>query len=315
MPGRERIIAKPTARDLRIFQKLHPILGYKYLPTNYLLEFTLPNATKPQRIKFSQRLGHLHENPNCYLYRPYQQKNSPNTNYKHGVHALDRNGEKALTEHGGIHIPDHRLNSGPYPHDLLDCLIDASIEYGVARDPSLRLRTWHELASGEPFWKDKSTPAGTLRSRQPFRIRLSDGFLFPDGKPFTLENDTKFLAIPGKEVDRDSEPGRPDQYHYISIEKKLIKWREFFARRLYQHHYGFPNAVVPFVTTNETRMREIMALCLEVMGGPCSYLLFKTIPDYAFEPHFPVPNGDMLTTPWLRVGYPPFSLATLGEVA
>jgi hypothetical protein len=51
------------------------------------------------------------------------------------------------------------------------------------------------------------------------------------------------------------------------------------------------------------------------MKGPCSYLLFKTIADYAYEPHFPAPNSDMLTTPWKRVGHPDFSLVTLEPVS
>lgn len=313
LPGRERIIKKPSARDRRVFQKLHPLLGHKFLPTNHLIQLLLPDATKPQRIKFTQRLGHLFENPNCYLYRPHQQLASPNTNYKHTVHALDTNGEKVLKEDAALHIPAHRLNSAPYPHDLIGSIVEADIEFGVSKDPALRLRAWKDLCTGEPFWKSASIPQATLSSQQPFRIQLTDSVLYLDGKPFTLESERKFLAIPGMEVDRDTEPGRPDKHHRVSIEQKLVKLREFFGRRLYQHHYGFPNAVVPFITTNEARLREIMGICMEVIG-PCTYLLFKVVPDYAYEPHFRDLTGDLLTAPWLRLGHKPFSLAKLGEV-
>jgi len=59
----------------------------------------------------------------------------------------------------------------------------------------------------------------------------------------------------------------------------------------------------------------MMTLAEQVIGGPCAWLLFKTVPDYALARNFPEPNGIMVTEPWLRVGHKSFSLATFSEVA
>jgi hypothetical protein len=65
--------------------------------------------------------------------------------------------------------------------------------------------------------------------------------------------------------------------------------------------------------------------------GKCSFLLFKTIPDFGLLSHFPRPehydpryqyiegeprhpdNIHIFTTPWQRVGYPDFFLNTFAQ--
>ena len=55
----------------------------------------------------------------------------------------------------------------------------------------------------------------------------------------------------------------------------------------------------------------MMGLCRDVIGS-CTYLLFATTRDWANEPRFPIPNGDMLGR-YQRVGHPPLHLSTFGE--
>ena len=64
-----------------------------------------------------------------------------------------------------------------------------------------------------------------------------------------------------------------------------------------------------FVTTNPKHLTNMMALTHELIG-PCTYLLFKCVPDWAHAANFPTPGGFMLTEPWQRVGHPDFFLST-----
>lgn len=114
----------------------------------------------------------------------------------------------------------------------------------------------------------------------------------------------------GKEIDRATEP-LTTAHARRSIRQKLEHYHEVFDGRLYASHYGFPNAVVLFVTTSPARMASMMELCRDVIG-PCSYLLFAHTKDWANEPRFPPPNGDMLG-PYQRVGHPPINLANFGD--
>jgi hypothetical protein len=78
---------------------------------------------------------------------------------------------------------------------------------------------------------------------------------------------------------------------------------------LHRTHFGFPNLFVPFITTNRTRMASMMKLLGRLTDGRGSKMfLFKTFPTpTSFEPS-PTPGGHMLTEPWDRAGFAPFSL-------
>ena len=139
---------------------------------------------------------------------------------------------------------------------------------------------------------------------------MRHGKLVPDGKPFAITKNGRWLFVPGKEIDRGTEPLIASTARR-SIKEKFEHYRECFEDRRYATHYGFPNSVVLFVTTSPARMASMMKLC-EAVVGPCSYLLFAHTKDWANEARFPSPNGDLLG-PYERVGHPPFHLATFGE--
>ena len=282
-----------SPRDIKIFKLLDPDYRYQYLPSHWIYHL----VGGKNWIKLKQRLGDLYRRPNCYLERPLEQWRSFNSGYKHAVYRRDTAAVKVVRDRG-VAGGEHQHNPNLYAHELLNCLVDASIEYGVKADPKLSLLTWVDLQH------DERVPEATRRSQHPFRIPIAGQMLIPDGRPFIIQNEKKMLCIPAKEIDRHSEPLSPTKLRNSSIAKKLQQYKHFFDRGLYRTHYGFPNAVVLFVTINQKHMENMMALCRQIMGKPCSYLLFKTVPDWAYEPHFEAPNGWMLTEPWKRVRAP-----------
>jgi hypothetical protein len=78
-----------------------------------------------------------------------------------------------------------------------------------------------------------------------------------------------------------------------------------FKERGHFRHYGFPMMMVPIITTSETHTKNAMHF-VETRIGACRYLLFKTLPDLALQPHFPAPSGEFFNSPWRRVGHSPF---------
>ena len=164
--------------------------------------------------------------------------------------------------------------------------------------------SWCDLASAGKI------PATTIESKERHAIPLRSGKLIPDGKPFAIKNGNRWRFVLGMEIDRGTEPLTTTRARR-SIKEKFEHNRECFEDRRFATHYGFPNSIVLFVTTSETRMVAMMDLCRAVIG-PCTYLLFAHTKDWANEARFPAPNGDMLG-PYRRIGHPPLHLATFGE--
>lgn len=274
-----------STRDLAIFRLLDPEYGYHYLPSNWINAFVGGDA-----LRLSKRLGRLARAPHGYLARRQDW-------YKHAVYARTTKADELLGE------PRVR-DRDPYPHRLLQDLVQASIAIGVGADPALSLMCWSDLAATGKI------PSATLDTSDPHAIPLASGKLVPDGSPFAIRKDSRWRFVLGKEIDRATEPLTSTQARR-TIRQKLEHYREVFDRRLYAAHYGFPNSVVLFVTTSPTRMLSMMELARDVIG-PCSYLLFASTRDWANERRFPAPNGDMLG-PYQRVGHPPLHLANFGD--
>ena len=276
-----------TERDSEIFRLLDPEHGYHYLPSNWIHAFI-----GGDQLRLAKRLGRLAREPNSYLARRQDW-------YKHAVYSRTSKAETYLGER-------RTRDRDPFVHRLLQDMVQASIALGANADPKLTLVPWAALAATGKI------PKATIDSTEPHAITLRDGKLVPDGKPFAIRNGDRWRFILGKEIDRVTEP-LVTAHARRSIRQKFECYAECFERRIYQTHYGFPNALVLFVTTSPSRMNAMMDLCLEVIG-PCSYLLFTHTKDWAREPHFPSPNGAMLG-PYERVGHPPLHLAEFGDYA
>ena len=272
-------------RDALIFRLLDPEHAYHYLPTNWVHAFV---GGDKQRV--AKRVGRLAREPHSYLDRRQDW-------YKHAVYSR--------TAKADLHLGERpSRDRDPFVHRLLEDLVQASIAIGVNTVPNLELMPWRDLtATGK-------IPATTIESKEPHAIHLRTGKLVPDGKPFAIKRGNQWRFVLGKEIDRGTEPLKANHARR-SIKVKFEHYRECFEDRRYATHYGFPNSVVLFVTTAERRMTSMMELCRDVIG-PCTYLLFAHTKDWASEPRFPPPNGDMLG-PYQRVGHPPLHLSTFGE--
>ena len=284
-PNRDDRALFLSDRDLAIFRILDPEYGYQYLPSHWLHAFVGGN-----QLRVAKRLGRLAREPHSYLARRQDW-------YKHPVYER--------TTKADAHLGERRSRCrDPFAHRLLEDLVQASIELGVWNDSTTRVVTWRELV------QSGKVPRSTIESNRPHDIPLRQGKLVPDGKPFAIAKNDRWLFVLGKEIDRGTEPLIAN-YSRRSIKQKFEHYRECFEDRRYATHYGFPNSVVLFVTTAERRMTSMMELCGDVIG-PCTYLLFAHTKDWAIEPRFPSPNGDMLG-PYQRVGHPPLHLSIFGE--
>ncbi len=291
-----------TERDIAVFELLDPEFRYTYLPSNWVHAFLGGDA-----LRLSKRLGRLSRAPHHYLVRPAQRAHSLNANYKHDVYARAEAGDRLLIERGRIARRAIRP-SEHYAHQLLNDLVDASIEMGVRTDPALRMIGWKEILAHPKL------PSATRDAPHPFRLPVGDATLIPDGRPYVLarampDGGKRFLCVIGKEIDRHTEPLVPTDKLRSGIARKFELYRAFVDDRGYLTHYGFPNAVVLIVTTNAQHLTNMMALTHELIG-PCTYLLFKCVPDWAHAANFPPPGDFMLTEPWQRVGHPDFFLST-----
>src|SRR5258708_5200236 len=84
-------IKHPSERDVRVFKRLDPFRGCKFLTTSWLqyLEPATIVSKTGKGVYNSQRLGFLWQEPNYYLERDPEQLNTRNIDYKDSVYSLD----------------------------------------------------------------------------------------------------------------------------------------------------------------------------------------------------------------------------------
>lgn len=191
----------------------------------------------------------------------------------YSLNAAYKDGVHGLTAKGAraVGLPLPRLNTQEYAHELGVSLVECSLKFGAR-------------ALGLAF-----------QMAEPQRWRLGDAEYVPDGHPLLIGD----IFIPGLEFERRKYKESP-----ADTEDKIDKAIRFMKQRIYERE-GFAKAMILFVATTERRTHNLMTYVAERLGA-CSFILFKTTPDWAREPRFPKPNGAMLTEPWLRVGCPPF---------
>lgn len=267
------IVSTLTEKHLKIFRILHPILGHRFLPKNWIVAHFGTNSDN-----LGKELRDLMREPNECLFWPQQQNYCLNSGYKHGVYGLSHKGAETI----GLPLPkvrhvDSGEGGGLFAHDLGVSFVECALKLG-ARE------------SGIKFEMGK-----------PQRYNLPTSQWEPDGHPISMAN--KKLFLPGIEFERRQKGGSPED-----TDAKLDKIVEFMVTRFYES-LGYSSALIPIISTTEARTAELMTKLADRTNGSCSYALFKTIPDWAREPHFPKPNGDMFTTLFARVGHPPLSLS------
>ena len=271
--GLRRLIV-PTPRDITIFQLLQ---RYRYLPANFIWSL-LPNEVRGRSDKrFIERLGDLfHEG---YLNRPRRQWFALNARYKPCVYELDAKAKRELALRGLL-LQSFRGPCKHFSHELLVCTIQASLEITCMEATDLTYVPWSEILSY------KSLPETTRRAEHPFRIPVTvegrSRTYAPDGKPAGIRykspsRGSVALCFPGFEADCATEPLDPvHRYERQSIRYKFQAYLDIARRRTYTTHFGFPNMIVPFVTTAEARMRNMMALLEKLTdGNGTSFIVFN----------------------------------------
>jgi hypothetical protein len=299
------IVVHPTERDIEIFK----LLGrFDYLPADGIHAF-VGGSEKALRY----RLNLLSRKPNLYLSRPHQQRHSADANCRPLIYELDERGARMLRDRG-LPCPTKTYRRN-FAHELMVARITASIELGTRENPNVRLITWQEILASE------NTPKATREASDPAPIPVSyslrgqfqRGEVVADGRPFGLERTIdgrhSYLFFPGLEADCATEPLDASAIDRSSIAKKFAAYAAVAEQGIYRSHFGFPNFLVPFITTNITRMDSMMELLNRFAAGRGSEMfLFKTLPAFTSPEKPPAPSGHMLTVPWQRVGFPPLSL-------
>jgi hypothetical protein len=310
---RSRFVAQSSGRAVRITPYVLSVLEllqrFRYLPSTYIHALIGGGETYYKDVL--TRLFHER-----YIGRPASSWAAVNARYRPAVYELLEKGEQALKEHGRWR---RRLKTGnSFPHELMVCLIQASFELG-SREHGL------QLIKAQDILDHPKCPLHTRHAKHPWGIPVSfnynngcetryvEQYVETDGEFFGLAHvhaaGRTTIIFPGFEADRRTEPLEPDAYERSSIKKKFLAFREIAGGGLYQSRFGLPNAIVPFITINETHMRNMMRLVERITDGRGTKLfLFKYLSSFTTFEQFPVPDGHMVYAPWLRVGHPPYDI-------
>jgi len=303
--GGEPVTVYPTERDIEIFNLL---ARYRYLPSDYIHAFIGGNAKA-----LGRRLNLLARKPNLYLARPHQQRQNADANYRRLIYQLDERGSRVLRERGTSLLAKSYHHN--FAHELMVSQITASVELGTIENSNVRLITWPEILAND------NTPLSTRSAATPGAIRVSYSLrgetrrdeISADARPFglerTIDDKRSYLFFPGIEADCATEPLDASDLDRSSIAKKFCAYLAIAEQGIYRSHFGFPNFFVPFITTNDARMRSMMELLDRLTGGRGSKMfLFKTFPSFTSPEKPPPANGHMLIAPWQRAGHPPLHL-------
>jgi hypothetical protein len=116
----------------------------------------------------------------------------------------------------------------------------------------------------------------------------------------------RFFAL---EADRNTLPVTRSALQQTSYLRKVLAYRQISAQSIHKSHLGLPNLLVLTVTTNEPHMAHIMALVRELaLEGKSKLFLFKTMGSLGDFGKAPEPAGNMLISPWQRVGCEAFRI-------
>lgn len=295
------IVARLSEDDLVILK----FLGrYRYLPSDYLASLTGRSLPALQA-----RLEVLCRKPNSYINRPHQQRANADANTRRLIYELDDRGAEELRGRGLAYCRKKYLRN--FAHELMACMIAASLEIGARSSNGIRIIGWNELIDSPQM------PAATKRLANPQVLSIErDGrteSLASDWRPFVIERNfsaKSFAFVFGFEADCGTEPIDSADDQRTSIRNKFAAYLDALDQDVPARHFGATTFLIPFVTTTRMRMFSMMDLLQRLTPGPyAKRFLFKHVPSFtSFEKPAP-PTGHILFDPWHRAGFEPFSLA------
>ncbi len=287
-----------TARDLALFRLL---ARYRFLPSNFIHAFIGGNPTYHK----SRMTDLYHEG---WLGKPKPQWEALNARYRFDTYELGGRARALLRDED---LLEHRIlgTSGAFRHELMLCLVMASLELS-ARRFGIELLDWKDVLA--------AAPEEARAAESPFVIpitlrgddKATNTILRPDGHPFGLRAVRAFWFV-GLEVDRHTEPLHPTDLRSSrsSILRKILQYQQLVSERQFESRYGMPNLLVPIVTVNQQHMHNMMQLVLWITGGRgFKWMLFKTMPEFSSLERSPLPRIELLAEDWLRAGHEPLNL-------
>jgi hypothetical protein len=227
-------------------------------------------------------------------------------------------GARYLSKHGYPSSPVYDLKKASSAHQTLGSYIQSSLMLGVKADTNFTLETPRHILT------DPRTPHATRNSKHPFSFNVNGHRLTPDWKPNILRRKhPKGAVLLLREDDRDTEiinlTSKNKDQDATTIVKKAQAWKTIFTKNhndqyLFEEKYGISACLLLFTTINEEHKRNIMIEWGRVMGGPCSWALFKAIPKFKSLTKRIDPTTTVFDDPWDRIGHNPYSLKHLSEM-
>jgi hypothetical protein len=205
---------------------------------------------------------------------------------------LSPKGEKELRDRG---VPIIAQNSSrSFDHEVMTNEISSSFDIG-ARETGTEIWWWNDLTDKLNPGATASVPLDVPSSRDAKKVKPT--YFHPDYPPLVINR--KFF-LHGFQTDCDSEDLDPKTQKGSSIRHHFERSIDIMRRGIFRTHFGTETFYVPFVTTFEGRMRNMIALLQSIDAKDCErFFLFKWMPTFKLGTPAPV-TGHMLTEPWLR---------------
>lgn len=279
---------KLTPRDLQI---LRAVQRHRLLRSTHLI--ALLDGSRQTTLRRLQLLFH-----HGYLDRPAAQLDW----YAHGseplVYALGNHGAAVLAAGGEGGAPRWDKNRNVSRQFLRHTLAVAEVMVAF----EVACRDTEEVEFIRPEEVLAAAPEATRRLRLPFRWQVEvheDDKLHrlgvePDrvfGLRFARAPEGRRRAYFFLEADRGTMPVTRQGLGQTSFRRKLVGYQETWRQGVHRRHLGIPNFRVLTVTTNEERMRHLIAACGSLGGGGRLFL---------FANQGALDRGKVLSHEWLN---------------
>ncbi len=280
--------------DNDIFGIFEPLSRHAQLTTKQLVAFDSRHASNTR-----SRLTDLYHERGAWLVRLSESLKLANSLFIDEMYRLGGDAEDLLAARGIIPaekwVRTSRIGGNStapsrifrLAHDHMASHIALDIEIG-ARAARRHFRNHIEII--------KEAPERTQAFPKPLRVLVppipgAPKWFEPDA---LIGIDDRFFAI---EADTGSESIE------AVIKPKIRAYREIVASGVIDDHFGIDNLRVLFVTTNEKRMRNMIAAVASIAReGRSTMFGFACCPDLAQLVGALAPDGRLFVQPWLRAG-------------
>jgi hypothetical protein len=297
---------KVTRAQRDILDVLHPEDGAQWLPGHWIAH-ALDRRYRPH---VANDLAYLHN-----LGLVERRKQNASRVEKHSVWGRTLKADAFLGE-------KVKRSSSGFEHQVLDDMWTTSLMFGAEAN-KLKLERWKDILLSGVVENPRLFKAIRER-RNPHSIDLKEldqTHLFDGKGPLKLSHEEQHVYL-FREIDRDTEQGRAtiNSTNRQTWTYKIRRMKTFAKLKYWQAWYGFDCHMQLIVTVNETAKKLILEIIKEEIG-PCKYIAVAAWKDWANndmlhggEERYPQPDGWALTTPYERVGYPPYQLNKFWQI-